>query len=392
MERFVRRLGRRVLLLGVGVLALAGGIAYASIPDSTGTFHACVLSSQGQVRIIDPSHGGQCHANEAAVSWSQTGPAGPTGRHGRNGCDRDHGCDRFDRAHGSRRGRRGRRERPEPRGRRGPGAAGGLNQVQKVQATGTANSFGLATVLVNCPAGTTLTGGGAEILGLIGDAEGLGPRMIASAPFNPNQWIAEALAPASWQTNGQNSRGRSSATRSARRAERRSEAPRGPRSRGASPDQASRGCVRVQRGGRPARCGLHCGRLWQPSQTRALRWTRTGTSPTTSSPSAPKTLRAFETAWRGRCSSVSPPLESAQRSESGRGPIQRSLNMCIASRRWSIGSTSPPTSRRRLGATLHLRCSGFKGLAPACSRMFASGLRARPDPRGFFWSDRSAMR
>jgi hypothetical protein len=74
-----------------------------------------------------------------------------------------------------------------------------------VQASATANSFGLATVLVNCPAGTTLTGGGAEILGLIGDVAGLGPRMISSAPFNPNQWIAEALAPASWVSSGQNS-------------------------------------------------------------------------------------------------------------------------------------------------------------------------------------------
>ena len=101
MERFTRRLGRRFLLLGgVGVLALAGGIAYASIPDSTGTFHACVLSNQGQVRTIDPSQGDLCKANQAAVSWSQTVPAGPTGATGAQG-DRGHGCDRGDRACGS---------------------------------------------------------------------------------------------------------------------------------------------------------------------------------------------------------------------------------------------------------------------------------------------------
>ena len=29
--------------------------------------------------------------------------------------------------------------------------------------------------------------------------------MILSAPFNPNQWIAEAVAPASWVSNGLNS-------------------------------------------------------------------------------------------------------------------------------------------------------------------------------------------
>ena len=50
----------------------------------------------------------------------------------------------------------------------------------------------------------------------------------------------------------------------------------------------------------------------------------------------------------------------------GRGPIQLSLNVFIVSSGWSVGNTSPPSSRRRLCATLHLRCFGFKGLAPAC--------------------------
>ena len=60
-----------------------------------------------------------------------------------------------------------------------------------MQETATPSSSGYAIVCVNCPAGTTLTGGGAELTGLIGDGEGLGPRIISSAPFNPNQWIAE---------------------------------------------------------------------------------------------------------------------------------------------------------------------------------------------------------
>ncbi len=40
------------------------------------------------------------------------------------------------------------------------GPPGGLNTVQVVQATATPSSSGFATVLINCPAGTTLTGGG----------------------------------------------------------------------------------------------------------------------------------------------------------------------------------------------------------------------------------------
>ena len=37
------------------------------------------------MRIIDPAQGGQCRANESAVSWNQTGQAGPTGAKGVTG-------------------------------------------------------------------------------------------------------------------------------------------------------------------------------------------------------------------------------------------------------------------------------------------------------------------
>jgi hypothetical protein len=38
---FRRRSGRVLLVSAVGALALAGGIAYATIPDSAGVIHAC---------------------------------------------------------------------------------------------------------------------------------------------------------------------------------------------------------------------------------------------------------------------------------------------------------------------------------------------------------------
>jgi hypothetical protein len=86
-----------------------------------------------------------------------------------------------------------------PQGPQGPqGPAGGLSNVIVVSANATASASGFATVLVNCPTGTTLTGGGADILGLVGDAQGFGPRITSSAPFNANQWIAEAVSPSSW--------------------------------------------------------------------------------------------------------------------------------------------------------------------------------------------------
>src|SRR5258705_2792277 len=105
MKVFISRF-RRLVLLGVGVSALAGGIAYASIPDSNGTIHACLLPGLGQVRLIDPSHD-QCKPNETPISWSQTGPQGLPGPKGDTG----------------------------PQGPQGP--AGGLNNVQVVNGTTT---------------------------------------------------------------------------------------------------------------------------------------------------------------------------------------------------------------------------------------------------------------
>jgi hypothetical protein len=63
-----------VLLLGVA----AGGVAYASIPDSSGVIHGCYKTSNGQLRVIDTGLGQTCH-NENAISWSQQGPPGPPG-------------------------------------------------------------------------------------------------------------------------------------------------------------------------------------------------------------------------------------------------------------------------------------------------------------------------
>jgi hypothetical protein len=66
----------------VTMLALAAGVAYATIPDSNGVIHACYKTANGQLRVID-SNG--CHPSETALSWSQTGPQGPPGATGPTG-------------------------------------------------------------------------------------------------------------------------------------------------------------------------------------------------------------------------------------------------------------------------------------------------------------------
>src|SRR2546421_3497978 len=93
-----RRAGRRTLvaaaLVTVG-LALAAGIAYATIPDGNGVYTACKLNATGTIRLIDPSVGstsllGHCTSLETQIRWNQqgqTGPAGPMGPGGKDGAN-----------------------------------------------------------------------------------------------------------------------------------------------------------------------------------------------------------------------------------------------------------------------------------------------------------------
>ena len=85
MRFILGRHARRVLVLSFGLIALAAGIAYATIPDSAGVIHGCYRNN-GQLRVIDPSNGGACKNNETGLDWSQTGPQGPPGprRHQRH--------------------------------------------------------------------------------------------------------------------------------------------------------------------------------------------------------------------------------------------------------------------------------------------------------------------
>lgn len=79
------RFGRRGLLLAatvIGVLVLATGIAYATIPGDHGVIHGC-YANDGQLRVIDPTSANknesECRSSETAIEWSQQGPKGDPG-------------------------------------------------------------------------------------------------------------------------------------------------------------------------------------------------------------------------------------------------------------------------------------------------------------------------
>jgi hypothetical protein len=66
--------GRRLALATTAAVLLgAGGLAWASIPDSgTGLIHGCYSTSTGALRVIDPATA-TCHTGEASLNWNAHG-------------------------------------------------------------------------------------------------------------------------------------------------------------------------------------------------------------------------------------------------------------------------------------------------------------------------------
>jgi len=60
----------------------AAGIAYASIPDSSGVIRACYAGRNGHLRVIDTDASGTCTSSEEPLNWNQVGPKGATGERG----------------------------------------------------------------------------------------------------------------------------------------------------------------------------------------------------------------------------------------------------------------------------------------------------------------------
>ena len=89
MRAIIGLRSRRTVVAGVAIFAIAGGIAFASIPDADGVIHGCYRSAagdaQGQLRVVeDPA---RCRGNETPIQWSEQGVAGPPGPPGEVGED-----------------------------------------------------------------------------------------------------------------------------------------------------------------------------------------------------------------------------------------------------------------------------------------------------------------
>jgi hypothetical protein len=68
--------------MAIGIAALLvvlGGVAFAAIPDSDGTIHACYQKRNGDLRVVESSD--DCRrSRELSLEWNQRGPKGDPGQ------------------------------------------------------------------------------------------------------------------------------------------------------------------------------------------------------------------------------------------------------------------------------------------------------------------------
>ena len=75
MRNLLRRpVAALVVLVATG---MAAGVAWATIPDGSGTIHACYSASDKSLRVVD---WGNCSRGEATVSWGQNAIQVPKAR------------------------------------------------------------------------------------------------------------------------------------------------------------------------------------------------------------------------------------------------------------------------------------------------------------------------
>jgi hypothetical protein len=86
-----RRRGVSLATASTIALALAGGVAYATIPDSGGVIHSCFKQSDATkvggaaLAVIDSDGGGACKTGDVELTFSAQGPPGPAGPAGPQG-------------------------------------------------------------------------------------------------------------------------------------------------------------------------------------------------------------------------------------------------------------------------------------------------------------------
>jgi hypothetical protein len=96
--------GRRriptALATAAGVLLVVAGVAYATIPDSSGAIHGCYARSGGSLRVIDATVT-NCKSGETSLDWNVQGTTGAAGAKRSGGSGWAAGPSRADRVAGT---------------------------------------------------------------------------------------------------------------------------------------------------------------------------------------------------------------------------------------------------------------------------------------------------
>jgi hypothetical protein len=159
--------GKLLLAASAGALVtgmLAGGVAWATIPDSAGVIHTCYSQSTGTWRPVDyPT--ARCKSGETLLDLNQKGVKGDTGPQGPKGDKGDAGPQGAQGIQGlpGKDGAAGQPGEPGPAGPLGPaGPEGpaGISDYQVVTASIDVGGFGTTATEAACPAGKRVLGGG----------------------------------------------------------------------------------------------------------------------------------------------------------------------------------------------------------------------------------------
>lgn len=197
---------RRAVAGGVVLVAafVGGAVAWAQVPDSSGTIHGCYDGRTGALRVVDS--GASCAKGEYSLDWNQQGPAGPTGPAGATGATGATGPAGPAGPAGATgpagpagpAGVAGPMGPQGPGGPAGPAGADGTNGIsgyERVYAVVPADSSQVKSQVATCPAGKVALGGGVSVSGAINDVV-----VFASKPDSdetstadrPNRWYASA--------------------------------------------------------------------------------------------------------------------------------------------------------------------------------------------------------
>jgi hypothetical protein len=88
MRPKLRWRGAWIVAASLAGLALAGGVAYATIPDAAGVIHTCYKPGDAtkvggaSLSVVDSESGGTCKTGDTALTFNQQGPQGRQGERG----------------------------------------------------------------------------------------------------------------------------------------------------------------------------------------------------------------------------------------------------------------------------------------------------------------------